>query len=145
MKIKALMMILSVAALSVAAVSCNKELTESEKTERATVQSSATTGIFVDGTARYSTSNSGGEVYVMPAALTCRLQNAGATQYVDVILSQAPVVGGTVNVTLKETGISELSSYNGKTFKNVSVLNLDGDKLYLWHRGSHLGFALLWY
>jgi hypothetical protein len=145
MKINKFLSIISVAAIAFAAASCNKELTEAEKAQQETLQSTEAVGIYVDGSSKFTADFTGGEVYTQPASLTCRIQSAGGKQYADVVLSKVPVVGETVNVTLKETGVSALSSYNGKRYMNVSVLKLDGNMLYLWSRTGHVGFVLVWY
>ena len=145
MKTNRSLYIVGIVATLLSAASCNKELTEAEKAQQTSLQNSEAVGVYVDGASTFTADFAGGEAYTQPASLTCRIQNAGGSEYVDVILSQAPVVGETVTVTLKETGISKLSSYNGKKFKNVSVLKLDGNMLYLWSRSGHIGFVLVWY
>ncbi|MCI2082157.1 MAG: hypothetical protein LKK19_01585 [Bacteroidales bacterium] len=139
------MLAIVAAASALLAVSCDKELSEAEIGQQETIGNSDMPGIYVSGESVFSASASGGEVYVNPSEMTSRIQEDDAVRYVDIMLSEQPVEGGSVNVTCYQSGIDDLSQYCGRTYKNVSVLKIEGDMVYLWNRKPALGFVILWY
>lgn len=109
------------AAMVAVATSCGpkEDKTLIELTDYVTAQDQP--GLYSNGVAEYVFNHEDGQCYINTSRLMFRIQNNTANKYFQVELSEAPVVGKSVNVVAKSKGVglSTNITYNGMVVEKI--------------------------
>lgn len=107
------------------------------------ITSQNTIGIYVDGKAEYQFDHLDGQCSLSPSTLTFRILNNTAKKYFEAVLSQAPVVGETLDVETRSKGVG-LSSKT--TYKGMKVTKIENNLCYLagGADANYTGIIIAW-
>lgn len=115
-------------ALLFAATSCGPKEDEKLVALQEYIDGQNIPGLYTAGSPEYVFNKADGQCYINTSTLTFRIQNNTANKYLDFILSKAPVVGKTVDVTIKSKGVGLASN---ATYRSMTVDKIEENLCYL--------------
>lgn len=131
-------------ALLIAATSCGPKEDEKLVALEEYIDAQDVPGLYTSSGPKYAFDKKDGQCYVNASTLTFRIQNNTANKYLDFTLSEAPVVGNTVEVAIKSKGLSGVPT--SSTFRAMKVDKIENNLCYLvgGEEANYTAMIIVW-
>lgn len=136
-RLKYLIALCSVLALSACGSDDTDKLDPTIKAERNALAANTQYGVYQNGQAGYIFNKNQHQLYVDPGKQIYRIQNDLGTRYAELTLKGEPTTKSGVSGTLvQNVGLTSV------TLDEIILLKSDNDRLWLWCDNAHTGFIL---